>query len=157
MLQNSNKRLEVFLLILCLFVLFLIAVGCGNNPSQTISPPTVRDTSCTKLTDSVLNLANSFKERYKAQQEIHKTSYNDLQRQLYSDRSLQEMTRQQLEDLVRKNEELVKVSAQLKDSVIYNISYKDTVIVNFKTVTIIDTIRKEVIVIIKKKKKRRPK
>ena len=157
MLQNSNNKLEILLLLLCLVVLFLSMAGCQESISKESIRVLQQDTSCTKLTDSVLNLADSFKERYRVHQETHKTSYNDLQRQFYNNRSLQEMTRQQLEDLVRKNEELAKVSAQLKDSVIYNISYKDTVIVNFKTVTIIDTIRKEVIVIIKKKKKRRPK
>ena len=66
------------------------------------------------------------------------------------------MTRQQLEDLVKQNEELAKVSAQLKDSIIYNFIKKDSVIVNYKTITITDTIKKEVIIIIKKKKKKKP-
>ena len=130
--------------------------GCKESMSKESTRVPQQDTSCTKLTDSVLNLADSFKERYKVQQKTQQADYNDLQRQLYTDRSLQEMTRQQLVDLVKKNEELAKVSAQLKDSIIYNFIRKDSVITKYKTITITDTIRKEVIVIIKKKKKKKP-
>jgi len=131
-------------------------IACGKSIKTQVNTSPGQDTSCTKLTDSVLNLADSFKERYKVQQRSHQTSYNDLQRQLYNGRTIQEMTRQQLEDLVKQNEELAKVSAQLKDSIIYNFIKKDSVIVNYKTITITDTIKKEVIIIIKKKKKKKP-
>ena len=154
--KNLRNIILVGLLFLILCVLNIYIIGCGNNVSQNVSQPKVIDTSCTNLTDSLLNMADDFQARYQMQQKTSQNNYSALQKKLYDRESLAKMTRSQLEELIRMNEELLKITPKIRDSVIYNISYKDTVIVNFKTVTITDTIRKEVTVIIKKKKKKKP-
>lgn len=154
--KNLRNIILVGLLFLILCVLNICIIGCGNNASHNVSQPKVMDTSCTNLTDSLLNMADDFKARYQMQQKTSQNNYSALQKRLHDKESLANMTRSQLEELIRMNEELLKITPKIKDSVIYNISYKDTVIVNFKTVTITDTIRKEVTVIIKKKKKKKP-
>tara|TARA_R100000750_G_C2312055_1_gene82856 strand:+ start:293 stop:775 length:483 start_codon:yes stop_codon:yes gene_type:complete len=156
------KNIVTFILIV--FVMFFTFAWLGNSNKKYRESLTQKDTVIqidtfrTISHDSILKLANEAMEALELKRDLRKNMMNQIQQKLEDE----ELTKKQIQVLKQQSlqyeqqlEEHLKSEIVKKDSVVYNIQYRDTMIC--KPVFIPDTIIIEVLdtVKVKKLKKRR--